>query len=569
MARMIPDYIDRDDPKREGERMVFEWLSNNSIKGTAFYSMLQKNHVHKLIGEVDFLLVCDRGCLCIEVKGGKDILRRDGRWYSVNHKDVENEICNPFVQAKDCSYALKRHLGTVYGQKSKQENYLIGYAVVFPQCRFTGEGNDLVTEVMFDAGYDLDDFPKFISNTFDYWEKLEIEKHNAHPERLTAVEQRQLCDLLCGDFRVVPSMHLELQHVNQRMIELTEEQYTLLEIIDENPKIVIQGSAGTGKTLLALQLVRKSVSKGKRVLYLCFNANMSEYAAMSLDSLERTRVTTFHSLIMNLLNDKSLFDASVKELCRKFMKMKTEIDFDKYDVIIVDEGQDLFLAEVFDVLDVLLKEGIENGEWAMFLDPNQNIFNPTEEYEQTKEYLKELCHPVFYPLTINCRNTQPIASRTAALTITRPAKNLKLSGPKVVTRTYDGAKSLVSGLKKELQSLLASGIPAEDIVVLSRYRKEKSCLAEVTTLCNLSIEENSSISTFKKRALNYYTAYSFKGLESKIVFFIDVDGFATVKDRMINYVAMSRALLQLYLFYDESKKEEYQETLDKGSDVLV
>ncbi|MBR5676915.1 MAG: NERD domain-containing protein [Paludibacteraceae bacterium] len=569
MARMIPDYISREDPKREGERMVFEWLSNESIKGTAFYSVLQKNHVHKLIGEVDFLLVCDRGCLCIEVKGGKDIFRRDGKWYSVSHRDVENEIHNPFVQAKDCSYALKKHLATVYGKKSKQADYLIGYAVVFPQCRFTGSGNDLVTEVMFDARYDLDDFPRFISDTFDYWDKLEVEKHNVHPERLTIVDQKQLRDLLCGDFRVVPSMHLELQHVNQRMIELTEEQYALLEIIDENPKIVIQGSAGTGKTLLALQLVRNSAAKEKKVLYLCFNSNMSEYAMMSLDASDKVKVSTFHSLIMNALNDKSLFDVSVKELCRTFMRMKAEREFEKYDVIVVDEGQDLFLAEVFDVLDVLLKNGLENGEWAMFLDPNQNIFNPTEEYEQTKDYLKELCHPVFYPLTINCRNTQPIASRTAALTITRPAKNLKLAGPKVITRTYDGAKSLVSELRKELQSLLASGIPAEDIVVLSRYRKENSCLADVPSLCNLEIVENSNISSFKKRALNYYTAYSFKGLESRIVFFIDVDGFASVKDRMINYVAMSRALLQLYLFYDESKKEEYQETLDRGSDVLA
>ena len=169
---------------------------------------------------------------------------------------------------------------------------------------------------------------------------------------------------------------------------------------------------------------------------------------MSLDASDKVKVSTFHSLIMNALNDKSLFDVSVKELCRTFMRMKAEREFEKYDVIVVDEGQDLFLAEVFDVLDVLLKNGLENGEWAMFLDPNQNIFNPTEEYEQTKDYLKELCHPVFYPLTINCRNTQPIASRTAALTITRPAKNLKLAGPKVITRTYDGAKSLVSELRK-------------------------------------------------------------------------------------------------------------------------
>ena len=71
MAKLIPDHIDQNDPRRNGERLVFEWLSNDAVPGTVYYSLLQKNHRHKLIGEVDFLYVCDRGFLCIEVKGGQ------------------------------------------------------------------------------------------------------------------------------------------------------------------------------------------------------------------------------------------------------------------------------------------------------------------------------------------------------------------------------------------------------------------------------------------------------------------------------------------------------------------
>ncbi len=90
MAKMIPDYIDLEDPRRNGERMVFEWFSEKTIPGTVYYSLLQKNHRHKLIGEVDFLYVSERGFLCVEVKGGQDIYRNDMEWYSVNKKGEPN-----------------------------------------------------------------------------------------------------------------------------------------------------------------------------------------------------------------------------------------------------------------------------------------------------------------------------------------------------------------------------------------------------------------------------------------------------------------------------------------------
>ena len=50
MAKLIPNEIDQEDPRRDGERLVFEWLSDPAVPGTAFYSLLQKNHRHKLIG---------------------------------------------------------------------------------------------------------------------------------------------------------------------------------------------------------------------------------------------------------------------------------------------------------------------------------------------------------------------------------------------------------------------------------------------------------------------------------------------------------------------------------------
>lgn len=568
MAKMIPDYINQEDPRRNGERMVFEWFSDKSIPGTVYYSLLQKNHKHKLIGEVDFLYVTERGFLCIEVKGGQGIYRNNMEWFSINKRGEHNSIHNPFLQAKDCQYALKEYFTATYGKFSPQSNYLVGYAVIFPECKFTGSGNDLVTEVMFDGRYNLSDFPKYLEKVFDYWEQLEITRHNHTPARLTQAQLRQANDLLRGDFHVVPSMHLELQHVEQQMIKLTEEQYDVIDIVDDNSRVIVQGAAGTGKTLLALELARKHAAREKRTLYLCYNSNMADYAEMSLQQCPNVDVYTFHALCMRLLNDRSLFELSSEIIGRRFAEANITIA-EKYSSIVIDEGQDLFKIDVMDALNKLLEGGLEKGHWVIFLDPNQNIFNPSEDYDQTLEFIRELYHPMMLQLKTNCRNTQPIASRTAALTLTPPAKNLKLSAPKVITRTYTSKRDFLSVFTRELQSLLVSGVSAADIVVLSRYKKNNSCLSDAKTLCNLDIIEHNTIKTFRERCLNYYTAQSFKGLESKIVFYIDIDGFGSLQDRMINYVAMSRARLQLYLFYDEAKRKDYQDTLDEGTDLLA
>ena len=565
---MIPDYIDQTDSRRNGERLVYEWLSDKNIPGIVYYSLLQKNHTHKLIGEIDFLYISKRGFLCIEVKGGQDIYRKDGKWFSVNRRGEHNVIKNPFVQAKDCQYALKNLFIATYGKNSVQAKYLVGYAVVFPECKFTGTGNDLITEVVFDAKYNLEDFPAYLNKVYDHWENLELTRHGFVSTELTETQLRQANDLLCSDFHVVPSMHLELQHAEQQMIKLTEEQYEILDIIDNNSRAIIQGAAGTGKSLLALELIRKNAAKGGMSLYLCFNKHMADYAEMSLSDCQNAEVSTFHALLMNLLNDKTLYTLPSSELSYKFLKEVVPVK-QKYSMIVIDEGQDLFNLDVFTVIDALLDHSLEKGKWSVFLDPNQNIFNPNSKYEQTMEYLRELYHVMLLPLTVNCRNTQPIANRTAALTVTPPAKNLKLSGPRVITRSYDDRKNFLLLFTREMQSLLSSGISSKDIVILSRYKMENSMLSEVKKVCNLEVEENSNIKILRDRCLNYFTVQSFKGLESKIVFYIDIDGFSSIRDRMLNYVAMSRACLQLYLFYDASKKQEYEDTLDKGTDLLA
>ncbi len=106
-------------------------------------------------------------------------------------------------------------------------------------------------------------------------------------------------------------------------------------------------------------------------------------------------------------------------------------------------------------------------------------------------------------------------------------------------------------------------------IILSKYRHVNSGIRLKENICGLNIYEPDDITKFNRRELNYFTVQSYKGLESKIVFYIDVDGFLSPQDRMINYVAMSRAKILLYVFYKNSKKNEYLNMIENSQELFI
>ncbi|MDD3052658.1 MAG: hypothetical protein PHR06_16180 [Candidatus Cloacimonetes bacterium] len=212
---------------------------------------------------------------------------------------------------------------------------------------------------------------------------------------------------------------------------------------------------------------------------------------------------------------------------------------------------------------------MQSGKWIMFLDPNQNIFSTSQTYDFALDYLKEIYRPFVRKLSQNCRNTEQIGRRTAVVTSIPPAKHMKISGPNVVSQPYLDDKDLQRLLKKDIGSYLGSGNSIKDITILSRYRKINSGISTMNQICGYDINEVSDISFVKEKSINYYTVQSFKGLESKVIFSIDMNGFDTPYDRMVNYVAMSRAKIMLYMYYPIEKKDEYTEAVLRGQDLLV
>src|SRR5690606_38113857 len=87
-----------------------------------------------------------------------------------------------------------------------------------------------------------------------------------------------------------------------------------------------------------------------------------------------------------------------------------ERPYEGWDVLVVDEAQDLLTPEHLDVFDLLLRGGLRRGRWHLFFDPQQNIYG-ADVQAQVEGRLSEAA-PAFDDLFENCRNTPQVAVQT-------------------------------------------------------------------------------------------------------------------------------------------------------------
>ena len=63
-----------------------------------------------------------------------------------------------------------------------------------------------------------------------------------------------------------------------------------------NSHLLIEGNAGTGKTLLATEFARQRAERGDRVLYLTFNKNLSNNINFQISDISNFKVINIHAL---------------------------------------------------------------------------------------------------------------------------------------------------------------------------------------------------------------------------------------------------------------------------------
>ena len=74
-------------------------------------------------------------------------------------------------------------------------------------------------------------------------------------------------------------MPMTVGQIQRHMLALTNEQYEVLDYftLNDNPRILVNGSAGSGKTQCAVYIAQELAAEGKRVLLVCYNKRLARH----------------------------------------------------------------------------------------------------------------------------------------------------------------------------------------------------------------------------------------------------------------------------------------------------
>jgi hypothetical protein len=556
---MLPDLL-APEIKSQAEAKLFHEFRDTQTEERyiILHSLGLSEHVHNIFGEIDFVVICTSGVLCVEVKGG-EVSCNNGVWEFVNrYGKKEQKTEGPFQQVQGNMQSLRTYLLKRLGKRDPLVMCQYASCVIMPDCRFTYQGIEIISEILFDKT-NYQSLDETVLMSFAYWKGKLQSQYGFEGTGLGEEEMDRLANLLRGDFHFVPSMKDTIDATSKALCALTDEQYDVLESLADNERTLVSGMAGTGKTWLGMEQARRIYWAGHRVLYVCFNKSIAEFVQYQFKKEEiEVDVSTLHSLMLQgkpIEEDTSEFFE--QKLPLQFLNSETKFE---YDYLIIDEGQDLFRTVYLSCLEKLIKGGLKEGCWLIFYDQNQNLYNSNDQFDSCLAALKR-CGAASYKLSVNCRNTKQIADANTLMTGVSNIGRPKVNGLKVQYLPYSDKSDEHKILDDLLLKLKNDGICGGDLIILSKYSitNQNNCLCRnpVTKAVGL-MKSSGQMWRAKKTEVRFSTISGFKGLESKAVILTDVDGFSDQQIRMLNYVAVSRASALLYVLYDSHKEQERQ-----------
>ncbi len=363
---------------------------------------------------------------------------------------------------------------------------------------------------------------------------------SGHP---TWEQCQQVARILRPNFVAYESPKSRQAALQEELRRYTDEQFELLDIISNNPRILVNGLAGTGKTLMAIEVARRSAAKGQHTLFLCFNRAIARFIYNETEPLKATvRATTFHDYVLNL-TDINIPAQVNNEFWRTELPMRAldrlVEDPVTYDQIVIDEAPDLFFENYLEVMDLSLDGGLKSGTWSMFGDfYNQVLYSP-DQIVDLKAFEKEYNFTACAFLR-NCRNTPSITKFVDDLGLPgghyvrtlRPDNGL---APEVIDVDQENS---VADLVAVLERLYSQNYRGDEIVILSPYVDGLA-----THLPSIRNSRLTPLELSVRGRIRFSTVYAFKGLESPIVILTDYTA-RNAGHLALLYTAATRALSQ-------------------------
>ena len=564
MAKMYPAYFD-EDTKSYAERKLYYLFRD--MPGTEDWHVLHSvriaRHPTQSQGEADFVVIIpEHGTFVLEVKGGR-ISYEDGVWRSAN-REGDHIIKNPISEANRAMYAINEFV-----QKNGSERLdltLFGFGVVFPDSTVHGRFHipDLDDCQIADAD-DLADMKGYLLKLAGFCRSRKTPNISIPRKQQTDA----LAALLRPSYNFRLSVSSQVRNVEQQVIILTENQREVFEGQLENERCLTRGSAGTGKTVLAVECARFFARQGKRVALFCYNRPLAAWLQENIKDdegivcdalLDYMEKAVGNNLPAEAAENKAKNPGEYysRQLPSLFSEYLIDSQAEPFDCVIIDEAQDLFKPGYLEAIDLMIYGGLENGSWYFFMDAEQqNLYLADLSAEKVAETLKEYRYfCARYTLHDNCRNSQAIIEKVDEIfgTHTRFRK-MEERGPDVVIRTYRKNRDQIGLLEQIIDRLMKDGISPDDIVLLSAAKFDNSVASELTSADVSQDRKN------RKGKILFSTVHSYKGLESPVVIMIDFESIDHDRQKNLLYVGMTRARSALYIIMGASAHQKMEQMI--------
>jgi superfamily I DNA/RNA helicase len=376
-----------------------------------------------------------------------------------------------------------------------------------------------------------------------------------------AAQADRIIQALRPSFEFAEPPKLRRQRIERETEAFTQQQYEVLDMIDRNRRCLVDGAAGTGKTYVAVEAARRFAADGQRVLLCCFNRHLGRWLKEETAGLQGVSATSFHSYMAGLTPSARAADSGedfyTRVLPEAALEALMERDEPPFDVLVIDEAQDLMRESYLDVFDFSVRGGLSAGRWLGFGD-----FTRQALYDSDGDGM-DIMHnrvgePPVFMLRHNCRSVPDITFYVEVTSALDPgyAGTLRPSNDRQATNLWwaDGEEQqrLLAG---RLTELTRDGFLPEDIVVLSPLRDELSAAG----ICQDPRWKRrlTPLGSPRPGAVRYGTVHAFKGLDAPAVVLTDIASFGTERQRTLFYVGASRARDELTVLMARSARPDY------------
>lgn len=560
MTRMLPSTIGAESPP--GEHDLFNALRDapGTDNWVAFHSLNIAQHATQVEGEADFVvLVPGHGVLIIEVKSHERVeADGEGRW-KLGNNDWQTK--SPFDQASGAMHSILDYLSS---RGHEPIGYPVWYAVWFTSVARSRMPDSIGWQQL--ALLDASDLhsadvgapiirvlakaSEHLAESARGYRRVAGTPFDTHIERMQQLlEPRFVTTITAGEAE------------RRRVAELdrfTAEQARILDVVGANPRIMLDGPAGSGKTYIAIEAARRAVAEGKRVLVIVFNRLIEGELKAQCEGADAYRI---HALMAEVADrgsggrrcqdvlaggnaNREWYDHTLPDLALDAALGGTQ----QYDYLVVDEAQDLAQAHYLDFLDLLLVGGLAGvpmfvtGDFAHqaiyaspHAEPARDIAVPA-----TKQALVDRLPGLMQlSLTTNVRSTPEVGRFVAELigddslyTEHRRSDDDIVSVEKLAYSSPERQDELLAAA---VDRILSEPFTVRDIVILSPVRDSAAANA-----ADARLKSRLGKHVTDTTGIRWGTIHEFKGMEAPAVILTDIDhGNRHVANLL--YVGASRA----------------------------